>query len=523
VRLIAARHPGIATTASHEVAPEIREYERASTTVVNAYIKPLAQRYLEAMARRLAELGIPAPLLLMLSSGGLTHVAEAARVPVQMLESGPAAGALAAAFFGRPDGGGRLLAFDMGGTTAKLSLVEGGEPLTAYSFEAARQKRFVEGSGLPIRITTIELIEIGAGGGSIADVNEIGLLTVGPRSAGSQPGPAAYGLGGTEATVTDADFLLGYLNPDYFAGGEVRVDLPAARAAVERLAARVGLSPIEAAWGIHDIVNESMASAARVHVAERGRDPREYALLATGGAGPVHAWSVARKLGLAGVICPPSAGVASALGLLVAPARVDRVATVGLRLDEGSLPALEAAFRRLEEDARAVMADSGLALETAAVRRLADGRFLGQGFDLVVELPPGPYADDEATRRALRAAFEGAYRDKFALTPPDVPVEFLNVRIALRAPVAGGAVAAGRAAGAAGEAVKGRRPAYFPEAGGFVETTVYDRYRLAAGQELAGPAVVEEEGSTLVVGPGARARVADSGNIVVALPAPRPS
>jgi len=516
VRLIADRHPAIAVTASHEVAPEIREYERASTTAINAYIKPLAQQYLDAMARQLAALGIPAPLLLMLSSGGLTHVAEARRAPVTMLESGPAAGAIAAAFFGRADSGGNLLAFDMGGTTAKLSLVDDGEPLIAYTFEAARQRRFVEGSGLPVRISTIELIEIGAGGGSIAEVNEIGLLKVGPRSAGSQPGPAAYGLGGEEPTVTDADFLLGYLNPDYFAGGEVRVDLGAARAAIERLAARVGLEPIEVAWGIHDVVNEAMASAARVHVAERGRDPRDYALLATGGAGPVHAWSLARKLGLARVICPPSAGVASALGLLVAPARVDRVATIGLRLDDGSLSALEAAFRRLEDESRAVMADSGLKLEAATVQRLADGRFLGQGFDLVVPLPEGPYRDDEGTRRQLQSAFERAYREKFALTPPNVPVEFINIRVAVRAPVSGNAVSVPGAAGAAGGAVKGARPAYFPGAG-FVTTTVYDRSRLGAGQILAGPAVVEEEGSTLVVGPGATAVVAPSGNLIVSL------
>jgi N-methylhydantoinase A len=519
VRLIARRHPAVAVTASHEVAPEIREYERASTTVASAYIKPLAQRYLEQMARRLADLGIPAPLLLMLSSGGLTHVAEARRTPVQMLESGPAAGAIAAAFFGAADSGGSLLAFDMGGTTAKLSLVDGGEPLTAYAFEAARQKRFVEGSGLPIRISTIELIEIGAGGGSIAAIDEIGLLKVGPRSAGSQPGPASYGLGGTEPTVTDADFLLGYLNPEYFAGGEVKVDMTAARAAVERLALRLGLPPIEVAWGIHDVVNENMASAARVHVAERGRDPRDYALLCTGGAGPVHAWSLARKLGLSRVICPPSAGVASALGLLVAPARADRVATVGIRLDRGRLADLEAAFRRLEAEARAVLADSGLELETATVKRLADGRFMGQGFDLVVPLPDGPYADTPGTAAGLQAAFETAYREKFALTPPAVPVEFINVRVAVRAPVAGGTVVLpDRGAGAAGGARKGTRPAYFPEARGFVETAVYDRYRLVVGDEIAGPAVVEEEGSTLVVGPGTVGHVAESGNIVLALP-----
>jgi N-methylhydantoinase A len=519
-RWIAKRHPSIAVTTSHEVAPEIREFERASTTVANAYIKPLAHRYLALMARRLGELGIPAPLLLMLSSGGLTHVAEAQRTPVQMLESGPAAGAIAAAFFGYADSGGNLLAFDMGGTTAKLSLVDGGEPLAAYSFEAARQKRFMEGSGLPIRISTIELIEIGAGGGSIARVDEIGLLKVGPLSAGSHPGPAAYGQGGRDATVTDADFLLGYLNPDYFAGGEVKVDLAAARAAIGGLARRLQLEPIQIAWGIHDIVNENMASAARVHIAERGRDPRNYALLATGGAGPVHAYSVALKLGLGQVICPPSAGVASALGLLVAPARVDRVATVGIRLDTGSIAALESAFRRLEEEARAVMADTGLKLETATIQRLADGRFLGQGFDLVVALPEGPYEDSPASRRRLTAAFETAYREKFALTPPEVPVEFINIRVAARAPVAGGEVVAqGRSGGGLASALKGRRPAYFPAAGGWVETAVYDRYRLATGDELGGPAVVEEEGSTLVVGPGARARVAASGNVILTLSA----
>ena len=522
-RLIAKRHPGIAVTASHEVAPEIREYERASTTAANAYIKPLAQKYLALMARRVAELGIPSPLLLMLSSGGLTHVQEAQRVPVQMLESGPAAGAIAAAFFGQPDSAGpggssNILAFDMGGTTAKLSLVDGGEPLTAYSFEAARQRRFIEGSGLPIRISTIELIEIGAGGGSIASVDEIGLLKVGPRSAGSHPGPASYGLGGREPTVTDADFLLGYLNPDYFAGGEVAVDMPAALAAVEGLSRRLGLESTKVAWGIHDIVNENMAGAARVHIAERGRDPRDYALLCTGGAGPVHAWSVAGKLGIGRVICPPSAGVASALGLLVAPARVDRVATVGIRLDQGSIAALETAFTRLEDEARAVMADTGLKLESATVQRLADGRFLGQGFDLVVALPPGPYEDSEPGRTALRRAFETAYRDKFALTPPGVPVEFINVRVAVRAPVSGSEVVLeGRSGGGARAALKGTRRAYFPTADGWVETAVYDRYRLGIGDKLAGPAVVEEEGATLVVGPGATARVAESGNIVMTL------
>jgi N-methylhydantoinase A len=267
-----------------------------------------------------------------------------------------------------------------------------------------------------------------------------------------------------------------------------------------------------------------MASAARVHVAERGRDPRAYALLCTGGAGPVHAWGVARKLGLRQIICPPAAGVASALGLLVAPARVDRVATVGIRLDRDSPVALERAFRRLEDAARAVMADTGLKLESASVRRLADGRFLGQGFDLVVDLPEGPYDAGEASRTRLTAAFETAYREKFALTPPDVPIEFINIRVAVRAPVSETAMAepeeglARRADGETGPVVKGTRRAYFRESSDFVETTVYDRARLAPGDEVRGPAVVEEEGSTLVIGPGGSARVARSGNLVVTLP-----
>ena len=286
-RAVAGWAPAMAVTCSHEVVPEMREYDRISTTVASAYVKPLAARYLQGLSDELAGIGVTAPLLLMLSNGGLTHLAEVVRNPVQMLESGPAAGALAAAFFGGRDACRHLLGFDMGGTTAKLSLVEDGEPLIAYGFEAARQKRFMEGSGLPIRISTVELIEIGAGGGSIARADALGLLKVGPDSAGSEPGPACYGQGGTQPTVTDANLLLGYLNPGYFAGGSITIDLAAARAAVEALAGELGLAAAQAASGIHTLVNETMAGAARVHIAEHGRDPRGYALLVTGGGGPV--------------------------------------------------------------------------------------------------------------------------------------------------------------------------------------------------------------------------------------------
>lgn len=511
------RHfPDLPVSLSSAVAPEIREFERASTTLVNAYVKPLAARYLEHMASRIADRGVPARLFPMLSNGGLTGLAEAKRTPVMLLESGPAAGALAAAFLGRADGGDRVLAFDMGGTTAKLAVVDDGEPLVAYQFEAARQKRFLEGSGLPLRLSTVELIEIGAGGGSIARRDEIGLLKVGPESAGSEPGPAAYGRGGDAATVTDADFMLGYLNPGFFAGGSLSVDMTACRKAIGRLAVQTGMSDEGLAWGVHEVVNENMASAARVHIAERGRAPGEYTLLATGGAGPVHAYGLARKLGVARIVFPPAAGVASALGLLVAPARVDRVATVDLALDDMDWERLEAAYRRLEADARDVIAQSGLDPDAAQVARLADVRYIGQAHELVVDLPAGPYV--AASGPALLAAFERQYREHFARTPPEVPVEFVNLRVRLQAPVPTGELRWTAAAEGAAR-LKAERPAYFPEAGGFVPTPVLDRYALQAGEKFAGPAIVEERESTVVVGPGARVEVRESGNLVVTLEA----
>ena len=378
-------------------------------------------------------------------------------------------------------------------------------------------------AALPIRISTIELIEIGAGGGSIAHVDEIGLLKVGPRSAGSLPGPAAYGLGGTEATVTDADFVLGYLNPDYFAGGSMKIDLEAPAAALGRLAERVGLSLVDVAWGIHDIVNENMAGAARVHIAERGRDPREYALLCTGGAGPVHAHSVAEKIGLRRVICPPSAGVASALGLLVAPARVDRVATVGIRLDRDDCAELEAAFRRLEDEARTILAASGVALGTATFQRLADGRFLGQGFDLVVTLPPGPMTARTARAPAGRCAQPSrrptarSSRSRRRTCPSSSSTSGWRRGLPWRGAPSHSTGARERRAAAA---VKGQRPAYFRAVGGFVETTVYDRAH-GSPSEKSWPArpSSRRRARRSWWGP-VRGRVAPTGNVIVTLADP---
>lgn len=513
--LLAERYPNIALSASIDVAPEIREYERTSTTVCNAYVKPLAHRYLSTLAERIAQRNISAPLLLMLSNGGLTNIAEAKRSPVQLLESGPAAGALVAAHFGRQDGGAHVLAFDMGGTTAKLSVVDDGKPKIAYSFEAAREKRFIEGSGLPIRISTLELIEIGAGGGSIAATDAIGLLKVGPQSAGSEPGPAGYGRGGKLPTVTDADFLLGYLDPAFFAGGTMSIDMAAIERAFAPLAQATGLTPTALAAGIHDVVNENMANAARVHIAEHGKDPRHYTLLATGGAGPVHAYYVAKKLGLKRLIAPRAAGVASALGLLIAPSRIDRVATIARELASLDWPAVEATFGRLEHEARRVLDETGLESAAANIQRLADIRYVGQASELVVPLPPGPYTP--ASEPALVAAFEASYVAAFTRTPPSTPVEIINVRVTATLEVPGSAASMAAQPHAESTAIKGSRPAYFPEHGRHVATTVYDRYALAPGNAYAGPAIIEERESTLIVGPSGRFEVAPSGSLIVTI------
>ena len=514
---LAKRHPDLAVTISSEVAPEIREFERISTTVANAFLMPLAGRYVERLAERIAARGIGCRLLLMLSSGGLTDTVEARRFPVRMLESGPAAGAIAAAWFGAQAGHDDLLAFDMGGTTAKLCLVDGGEPLVTHTFEACRERRFIPGSGLPLKISALELIEIGAGGGSIARVDGLGLLKVGPQSAGSEPGPACYGGGGREPTVTDADLVLGYLDPAFFAGGDMPLRPEAARAALASLESRTGLAGVELARGIFEVVTETMASAARVHIAERGRDPRRYVMLATGGAGPVHAWYLAARLGIERVVCPPSAGVASALGLLLAPARADRVATVAEPLAALDWDRFEATYQGLEEECRSVLAHTGLDPDAAQVVRSADLRFRGQDFELVVELAAGPYTS--ASEDGIVEAFRVAYERTFSRVPPGVDIEVVNVRVAARCGGEEGGPDAGRGGALRRsdepDARKGNRSAYFPEHGRSTPTPVFDRYALRPGDTFPGPAIIEERESTAVVGPGGRFEIDGFGNLVM--------
>src|SRR5438128_6760957 len=497
---------------------------------------PLMARYLEDLERRLAALGIDGQLYIMQSSGGTALPPLARRLPVRLVESGPAAGALAAAQAARERHEPKLLSFDMGGTTAKACVLDDGVPVVGAEFEVARADRFKKGSGLPIRVPVIELIEIGAGGGSIARVDRMGLLKVGPDSAGADPGPACYTLGGRHPTVTDADLLLGYLDAEFFLGGRMRLDREAAHRVVgEHVARRLGLDVTGAAWGIHRVVNENMAAAARIHGIERGRDLRQYPLFAFGGAGPVHCWQVAKILKVPRILIPFGAGAMSAYGLLAAPLAFDFVRTGRQRLDRADWPAINRLFAEMEEEGRALLARAGVAPADIHISRIAEMRHAGQGHEVECAMPLGALSTESLP--TITASFENAYRALYHRLPHGVPIEALNWRLTVSGPQPGtglsGRSEPGRAlirppsvhasrtapttTGSA-RATKGARQAYFAEVGGFVETPVYDRYALHAGAEFAGPAIVEERESTAVVGPGARGRVDDGFGLVVEIP-----
>jgi N-methylhydantoinase A len=509
--------PEMAVACASEVVPEIREYERASTTTANVYVAPLMARYLEDLERRLAEREIPGQLYVMQSSGGIAMPALARRLPIRLVESGPAAGALAAAQAARERGEPRLLSFDMGGTTAKACVIDDGVPLIGREFEVARADRFKKGSGLPIRVPVIEMIEIGAGGGSIARVDRMGLLKVGPDSAGADPGPACYSLGGREPTVTDADLLLGYLDAEFFLGGRMRLDRAAAQRAIdEHVAGPLGLDATQAAWGIHRVVNESMAAAARIHGIERGKDLRAYSLFAFGGAGPVHCWQVARILKVARIVLPFGAGAMSAYGLLAAPLAFDFVRTGRARLDGADWRAISRRFAEMEAEGRELLARAGVAPGDITIGRTAEMRYAGQGHEVEAAIPPGALSVESLG--AITASFEAAYRALYHRLPQGVPIEALNWRVTVSGPTPQVVLtkrAAGDGAGSAAAAIKRTRRAYFAESNGFVETPVYDRYALTTGMTLSGPAIVEERESTAVIGPGGRARVDEGLALVV--------
>jgi N-methylhydantoinase A len=510
-----AQLPAVSVSLSSEVAPEIREYERMSTTVANAYVQPLTERYLVSLEEQLRATGFERRLYLMLSSGGISTVDTARRFPVRLLESGPAAGVLAATFYGEVVGEQSLVSFDMGGTTAKMCLIKGGRPTMTSTFEVARVHRFKRGSGLPVRIPAIELIEIGAGGGSIARLNELGLLKVGPDSAGADPGPACYGFGGTAPTVTDANLLLGYLNPAYFLGGRMTLDPAAAeRAIAAAIAGPLGVDPVVAAHGIHQVVNESMIAATRIHVAERGADPRRLQLMAFGGAGPIHAHQIARALKMRGYIIPASAGVTSALGFLTAPASFDFARSFVARLTPDLLPALDAIYAELEAEGRAMLREAGIPEGEMRFLRQADLRHVGQGHEIPLPLP-FPLLAEVDLDATLRPYFYDYYAGIYGHAHRHLALELITCRLTATGPRPRVALREfqdeGRPAGAA---IKGERPAYFAELGGFVAAPVYDRALLAAGMAFDGPGIVEEQDSTAVIGPGARVAIDRFANLL---------
>ena len=508
--LIRSVAPDMDVSLSCEVLPLIGEFPRTTTTVINAYTQPLVRGYLVELAAGIRPSGID-ELHIMTSDGGLTATSTAVDFPARIIESGPVAGVIAARNVAAACGLENVISFDMGGTTAKVCLVKGGEVPLTTDHEVARSHRFRKGSGYPVATPSVDLIEIGAGGGSIAQVNALGLIQVGPESAAASPGPACYSLGGTRPTVTDADLVLGYLSPTNFLGGRMRLDLGAARSAIERdIATPLAITIEEAAWRIHDVANEAMAAAVRRQIVEKGAAEEVGVLVAFGGAGPVHAFSMARTLGLETLIIPPRAGVASALGLVQAPAayHVTHAFKRSVASVDGAL--LAKAYRGLEEEAgarvHAVMPGAPLRLT-----RWADMRYHGQGFEIRVDLDRLVLAELDSA--ALRKHFFATYEARFGYFYDDMEPEIINLHLTALAPDPSGTWSPVATTG--GEHRRGERPAFDASTASFIAHAVIDRYALAEGVSVAGPAVIEENESTTVVGAGATATVHRSGALIV--------
>ncbi|GAA0990159.1 hydantoinase/oxoprolinase family protein [Acrocarpospora macrocephala] len=503
---LAERLPGVPVTLSAELAPIIREYERTVTTVANAYVRPVAGEHFQDIERALTRLGLAVPLVLMQSNGGVVTTGTARRHPLRLLESGPAAGAIGAAHIGTLLGVPDLIAFDMGGTTAKVCVITNGEPGVLSGFEVGRVHRLKAGSGLPVTMPVVDMLEIGAGGGSIAALDDLGLLKVGPHSAGSRPGPAAYGLGGDLPTVTDADTVLGYLDPDYFLGGRMRLDVGAAgRAMTEHLGAAFGGDPLAAAAGVVRVVDEHMALAMRVHATERGHDPRDFTMVAFGGAAPVHAARVARILGMRRVVVPSAAGVLSATGLLVAPPLVEVSRTQLTRLSAWPADAVEQVFADLRRQAEAELAEPAVRFEHAA-----DMRFAGQGFEIDVRIEPGDGPAEYAAR------FAAEYSRIYGVPAEHGDAEVVTWRIRAYGrfdrPELVRTVPPAASGGAAGRT----RRVWFPETG-LVDAPVLRLLEEPPGTRVVGPAVFQMPESTAVVGPGDLAEIDEHGNLHIAV------
>ncbi len=495
---VAHRLPHVAVTLSSDVSPEMREYERFSTACANAYIQPLMGRYLTGLERELRRAGFACPLLLMTSGGGITTVDTAIRFPVRLIESGPSAGAIFAGCIARQHELAQVLSFDMGGTTAKICLIDKGQPQTARVLEVARIYRFLKGSGLPLRIPVIEMVEIGAGGGSIARIDTLKRIAVGPDSAGSQPGPACYGQGGGEPTVTDADLVLGRIDPEKFSGGRIALDAAAAaRAVSERIGAPLGLATEHAALGISEMVDENMANAARVHAIESGKDLHARTLIAFGGAAPLHAARVAEKLGIDRVLVPANAGVGSAVGLLRAPAAYEVVRSRLMRVSEFDAAAANALIAEMRAEAEIVVRRA--APHAALVElRSAFMRYRGQGHEIAVELPVRKFAATDVS--TFTELFEAVYRRLYSRSIPGAEIEIMSWAVGLGTPAEGLLAVAAQEQPSEAQP-RSRRLLLDPDGGEFSEVPVYWRPDLTLGTRISGPAVIAEDETSTVVSP----------------------
>jgi N-methylhydantoinase A len=504
--LIRELAPGVGISLSSEVDPTFREYERTVVTAFDAYVRPVIERYVGELADELAATGIDAPLQIMQSRGGITGADLIAERPVSVLLSGPAAGVIGGKFAGERSGFENLITIDIGGTSADISLVASGKPLLSTEGHIDRY---------PLRVPMVDVNTIGAGGGSIAWIDPAGGFRVGPHSAGAEPGPACYGRGGAEPTVTDASLVLGYLNPDYFAGGSMTLDREAAEHAVARFGERLGLTATEAAAGIHRVINSKMADEIRLVSIRRGYDPRQFALVLLGGAGPVHGGRLAAQLAIPTLIVPPVPGVLSALGLLVADVEHDSAETVALRAEAATPEALEASFRSLDGRVGAQMAAERVPAGEARTTRFADMRYVGQAYTLEV---PVPLALDAHAVAAVVETFHETHERIYGHAHRAAGVEFVNLRV-VQAWGLPQPELVEPAAKAAAEPVTARL-AYFEELDGYVDTPVYRRGHLEPEKEIVGPAIVEQADTTLVVYPGQRALLDEAGNVLVTVPLP---
>ncbi|HKV16618.1 MAG TPA: hydantoinase/oxoprolinase family protein, partial [Reyranella sp.] len=506
--------PGLSITLSSEASPEIREYERWSTAVANAYVQPVMDRYLGRLDKALRERGFTCPLYMITSGGGLTALETARKFPIRLVESGPAGGAILAAALARQCGLDKVLSFDMGGTTAKICLIDDGEPQHSRTFEVARQYRFLKGSGLPLRIPVIEMVEIGAGGGSIAHVDSLARINVGPESAGAEPGPASYGRGGTEPTVTDADVVLGRLDPGYFAGGTIKLSPDKAGDAVDKaVGAPLDLKRLDAAFGVSEIVEENMANAARVHAVERGKELQARTMIAFGGAAPIHAARLAEKLGIDRVLVPEGAGVGSAVGFLMAPVAYEVVRSRYVQLDRDKFdPAfVNRLFAEMRAEAEAVVKAAAPQAKLIATRT-ADMRYRGQGHEITVALPNGEFTAQ--SRETLIELYEKGYAATFGRTIPGLAVEIMNWTLRLAAEQPPVPKCPPQPADKPAKA-RGRRPVYDPADQDMRDVPVYHRTDLSIGSHIPGPAVIAEDETTTIVPKSFAARLSPIGAILL--------